>query len=183
MRAIQVLLVRDDPHCLCAQFFKLFSASSHGHGAGVKAWSLHCALDWANSRGYITYSIMQAWNWFILHECVRGVLASAACGSFCVSINPNFPLFKTSHFLVCLYFSTVFRTSGNYILEDSLQGVVRQQSYFVAELGLCVRRAWLFLARVAWRPLPIVDLNVLRDHRNFALGASLGFMIGIATVR
>jgi len=126
--------------------------------------------------GYITQHA--SWHWLFLMNVVPGVLASAGVWFFLRVDKPDFPLFKKIDFLGLLYLA-LFLGPLEYILEEGPSEEWFDSNLILLLSSVCVLGALGFFWRALRETLPIVDLNVLRD-RNFALGASLGFMIGIA---
>ncbi|MEI8649368.1 hypothetical protein P4S73_18125 [Paraglaciecola sp. Hal342] len=114
----------------------------------------------------------------VFNECGSRVLASAGVWFYLRIDKPDFSLFKRIDFLGLLYLA-LFLGPLEYILEEG-PGDEWFDSTFILMLSmLCACSALGFFARAFRVTLPIVDLRVFRD-RNFAIGASLGFIIGIA---
>jgi DHA2 family multidrug resistance protein len=126
--------------------------------------------------GYITQHA--SWHWLFLMNVVPGVLASAGAWFFLRIDKPDFALFKKIDFLGLLYLA-LFLGPLEYILEEGPGEEWFDSPLILLLSSVCVLGALGFFWRAFRVTLPIVDLKVFRD-RNFALGASLGFMIGIA---
>jgi DHA2 family multidrug resistance protein len=126
--------------------------------------------------GYITQHA--SWHWLFLMNVVPGILASAGVWFFLRIDKPDFALFKKIDFLGLLYLA-LFLGPLEYILEEGPGEEWFDSTLILLLSSVCVLGALGFFWRAFRVSLPIVDLKVFRD-RNFALGASLGFMIGIA---
>ena len=126
--------------------------------------------------GYITQHA--SWHWLFLMNVVPGILASAGVWFFLRIDKPDFALFKKIDFLGLLYLA-LFLGPLEYILEEGPGEEWFDSPLILLLSSVCVLGALGFFWRAFRVSLPIVDLKVFRD-RNFALGASLGFMIGIA---
>ncbi|MEP7704910.1 DHA2 family efflux MFS transporter permease subunit [Paraglaciecola sp. 25GB23A] len=126
--------------------------------------------------GYITQHA--SWHWLFLMNVVPGILASAGVWFFLRIDKPDFALFKKIDFLGLLYLA-LFLGPLEYILEEGPGEEWFDSTLILLLSSVCVLGALGFFWRAFRVTLPIVDLKVFRD-RNFALGASLGFMIGIA---
>lgn len=126
--------------------------------------------------GYITQHA--SWHWLFLMNVVPGIFASAGVWFFLRIDKPDFALFKKIDFLGLLYLA-LFLGPLEYILEEGPGEEWFDSPLILLLSSVCVLGAIGFFWRAFRVSLPIVDLKVFRD-RNFALGASLGFMIGIA---
>ena len=126
--------------------------------------------------GYITQHA--SWHWLFLMNVVPGILASAGVWFFLRIDKPDFALFKKIDFLGLLYLA-LFLGPLEYILEEGPREEWFDSTLILLLSSVCVLGALGFFWRAFRVSLPIVDLKVFRD-RNFTLGASLGFMIGIA---
>jgi MFS transporter, DHA2 family, multidrug resistance protein len=126
--------------------------------------------------GYITQHA--SWHWLFLMNVVPGILASAGVWFFLRIDKPDFALFKKIDFLGLLYLA-LFLGPLEYILEEGPGEEWFDSTLILLLSSVCILGALGFFWRAFRVTLPIVDLKVFRD-RNFALGASLGFMIGIA---
>lgn len=126
--------------------------------------------------GYITQHA--SWHWLFLMNVVPGILASAGVWFFLRIDKPDFALFKKIDFIGLLYLA-LFLGPLEYILEEGPGEEWFDSTLILLLSSVCILGALGFFWRAFRVTLPIVDLKVFRD-RNFALGASLGFMIGIA---
>lgn len=126
--------------------------------------------------GYITQHA--SWHWLFLMNVVPGILASAGVWFYLRIDKPDFSLFKKIDFLGLLYLA-LFLGPLEYILEEGPGDEWFDSTLILMLSAVCAMGALGFFWRAFRVTLPIVDLRVFGD-RNFALGASLGFIIGIA---
>lgn len=126
--------------------------------------------------GYITET--QSWHWLFLANVIPGILVCWAAWTFLDIDKPNHAIARRLD-LVGLALIAVFLGTLEFVLEEGPGDdwfASRQITLF--SLVCLVAGIWFF-ARTLRSEHPIVDLRAFAN-RNFAIGAGMGFIIGIA---
>ena len=126
--------------------------------------------------GYITET--QSWHWLFLANIIPGVLVCWAAWKFLDIDKPNHALARKLD-LIGLALIAVFLGSLEFVLEEG-PGDDWFASDRIAIFSLvCLLAGVWFFTRTLRSDHPIVDLRAFAN-RNFAIGAGMGFIIGIA---
>ncbi|MCD6008654.1 DHA2 family efflux MFS transporter permease subunit [Halomonas sp. IOP_31] len=126
--------------------------------------------------GYITETL--SWHWLFLANVIPGVLVCWAAWTFLDIDKPNHAVARRLD-LIGLVLIAVFLGSLEFVLEEGPGDDWFASERIVAFSATCVLAGVWFFARTLRHDHPIVDLRAFAN-RNFALGAGLGFVIGIA---
>lgn len=126
--------------------------------------------------GYITETL--SWHWLFLANVIPGVLVCWAAWTFLNIDKPNHALARRLD-LVGLALMALFLGSLEFVLEEGPGDDWFASHHIVAFSLLCVVAGVCFFIRTLRNPHPIVDLRAFAN-RNFAIGAGMGFIIGIA---
>ena len=126
--------------------------------------------------GYITE--FASWHWLFLANVIPGILVTWAAWSF-LDIDKGDRTAARRLDMVSLALMAVFLGTLEFTLEEG-----PGEDWFASELIvttslICLIAALGFFRRTLTSRYPIVDLHAF-TNRNFALGAGLGFVIGIA---
>ncbi|WP_018717856.1 DHA2 family efflux MFS transporter permease subunit [Arhodomonas aquaeolei] len=126
--------------------------------------------------GYITQTM--SYHWLFLVNVLPGILVSLAIWNTLALDHGNRSLLRRLD-VPGLVFMAVFLGTLEYILEEGpgddwfASALIRDMSVLCAVAGVA------FFVRMFRTDHPIVDLHAFRN-RNFAIGAALGFCLGIA---
>ncbi|MEL7967498.1 DHA2 family efflux MFS transporter permease subunit [Vreelandella neptunia] len=126
--------------------------------------------------GYITETL--SWHWLFLANVIPGVLVCWAAWTFLDIDKPNHAVARHLD-LIGLVLIAVFLGSLEFVLEEGPgDDWFASQRILLFSLTCLVAGAWFFI-RTLRSDHPIVDLRAF-TNRNFAIGAGMGFIIGIA---
>jgi MFS transporter, DHA2 family, multidrug resistance protein len=126
--------------------------------------------------GYITEHLN--WHWLFFVNIVPGLIAAAGVW-FCMNIDqPDLSLFRRID-LQGLALLAVFLGALEYVLEQGPRDDWFDSRLILNLALLSAVSAALFFIRTLRTEHPIVDLRAFRN-RNFAVGATLGFLVGVA---
>ncbi|MBZ9539374.1 DHA2 family efflux MFS transporter permease subunit [Modicisalibacter tunisiensis] len=126
--------------------------------------------------GYLTD--IASWHWLFLANVIPGVLVCWAAWTFLDIDKADHAVARRLDWLG-LALIAVFLGSLEFVLEEGPGDDWFASDRIVVMTLLCVLAGIWFFARTLRREHPIVDLYAFAN-RNFALGAGLGFIIGIA---
>ncbi|MDW5378358.1 DHA2 family efflux MFS transporter permease subunit [Halomonas sp. HP20-15] len=126
--------------------------------------------------GYITE--VMSWHWLFLANVIPGVLVCWAAWTFLDIDKPNHAVARKLDILG-LALIAVFLGSLEFVLEEGPGDDWFASDRIVLFSATCVLAGVWFFTRTLRHDHPIVDLHAF-VNRNFALGAGLGFVIGIA---
>ncbi len=126
--------------------------------------------------GYITETL--SWHWLFLANVIPGVLVCWAAWTFLDIDKPNHAVARKLD-LLGLALIAVFLGSLEFVLEEGPGDDWFASDRIVAFSATCLLAGVWFFTRTLRSDHPIVDLYAF-TNRNFALGAGLGFIIGIA---
>ncbi|WP_447529095.1 DHA2 family efflux MFS transporter permease subunit [Vreelandella sp. TE19] len=126
--------------------------------------------------GYITET--QSWHWLFLANVIPGILVCWAAWSFLDIDKPNHALARRLD-IIGLTLMALFLGSLEFVLEEGPgEDWFASQEITLFSL-LCLATGVGFFVRTLKSAHPIVDLRAFAN-RNFAIGAGMGFIIGIA---
>lgn len=126
--------------------------------------------------GYITET--HSWHWLFLANVIPGILVCWAAWSFLDIDRANHALARKLDVLG-LALMALFLGSLEFVLEEGPGDDWFASHEIVLFSLLCVAAGVWFFVRTLKSPHPIVDLRAFAN-RNFAIGAGMGFIIGIA---
>jgi DHA2 family multidrug resistance protein len=126
--------------------------------------------------GYITLTL--SWHWLFLMNVIPGIVACVLVWFYLHIDEPDFSLFKKIDF-TGLLFLALFLGPLEFVLEEGPGEEWFSSPEIIIFSLVSVCSAVAFFWRTLSVDFPIVDLRVFKD-RNFALGTTLGFIIGIA---
>ncbi|MGA8262710.1 MAG: DHA2 family efflux MFS transporter permease subunit [Arenicellales bacterium] len=126
--------------------------------------------------GYITDHA--GWHWLFLINTVPGALATAGVWFFLDVDRRDFDAIRRIDW-TGLASMAVFLGALEYVLEEGPRDDWFDSRLIVTMSALSVAGALAFFVRALSADHPIVDLRAFRN-RNFAIGAGLGFLVGIA---
>ncbi|WP_242457982.1 DHA2 family efflux MFS transporter permease subunit [Halomonas sp. YLGW01] len=126
--------------------------------------------------GYVTEAL--SWHWLFLANLIPGVLVCWAAWTFLDIDKPNHALARHLD-LIGLVLIAVFLGSLEFVLEEGPgDDWFESDRIILFSLACLVAGVWFF-TRTLRSDHPIVDLRAFAN-RNFAIGAGMGFIIGIA---
>lgn len=126
--------------------------------------------------GYITET--QSWHWLFLANVIPGVLVCWAAWTFLDIDKPNHAIARNLD-LIGLALIAVFLGSLEFVLEEGPGDDWFASNRIMIFSLLCLAAGIGFFTRTLRSSHPIVDLRAFAN-RNFAIGAGVGFIIGIA---
>ncbi|MCP1315903.1 DHA2 family efflux MFS transporter permease subunit, partial [Halomonas sp. 707D7] len=126
--------------------------------------------------GYITET--HSWHWLFLANVIPGILVCWAAWSFLDIDKPDHALARRLD-VIGLALIALFLGSLEFVLEEGPGDDWFASREIVAFSLLCVAAGAWFFVRTLRSSHPIVDLRAFAN-RNFAIGAGMGFIIGIA---
>ncbi|MDN7133328.1 DHA2 family efflux MFS transporter permease subunit [Halomonas sp. MC140] len=126
--------------------------------------------------GYITET--QSWHWLFLANIIPGVLVCWAAWKFLDIDKPNHALARNLD-LIGLALIAVFLGSLEFVLEEGPGDDWFASDRIIIFSLVCLLAGVWFFTRTLRSDHPIVDLRAFAN-RNFAIGAGMGFIIGIA---
>ncbi|WP_203234856.1 DHA2 family efflux MFS transporter permease subunit [Modicisalibacter coralii] len=126
--------------------------------------------------GYITE--LMSWHWLFLANVVPGVLVCWAAWTF-LDIDEADHAVARRLDVIGLVLIAVFLGSLEFVLEEGPGDDWFASDRILITTVVCVLAGVWFFTRTLRHDHPIVDLHAFAN-RNFALGAGLGFIIGIA---
>jgi DHA2 family multidrug resistance protein len=125
--------------------------------------------------GYLTHAL--SWHWLFLINVPIGIAITATVWSLVDLDKPNWKLLEGFDF-PGLALMAVFLGSLEYVLEEGSRNNWFEDETIRALTAVAAVAGVGFFARVLSAKNPIVNLKVFRD-RNFTLGTSYGFILGI----
>ncbi|WP_447553249.1 DHA2 family efflux MFS transporter permease subunit [Vreelandella sp. EE22] len=126
--------------------------------------------------GYITET--QSWHWLFLANVIPGILVCWAAWNFLDIDKPDHALARRLD-LIGLALIAVFLGTLEFVLEEGPGDDWFASRQIVLFSLICLGAGIWFFARTLTSDHPIVDLRAFAN-RNFAIGAGMGFIIGIA---
>lgn len=126
--------------------------------------------------GFVTESL--SWHWLFLANVVPGVLVCWAAWNFLDIDRANHALARRLD-LIGLVLIAVFLGSLEFVLEEGPGDDWWASDLILAMSLICAAAGVWFFARTLRHDHPIVDLRAFAN-RNFAVGAGMGFILGIA---
>ncbi|WP_235041959.1 DHA2 family efflux MFS transporter permease subunit [Vreelandella profundi] len=126
--------------------------------------------------GYITET--QSWHWLFLANIIPGILVCWAAWKFLDIDKPNHALARNLD-LIGLALIAVFLGSLEFVLEEGPGDDWFASDRIIIFSLVCLLAGVWFFTRTLRSAHPIVDLRAFAN-RNFAIGAGMGFIIGIA---
>ncbi|UYF98604.1 DHA2 family efflux MFS transporter permease subunit [Halomonas sp. GD1P12] len=126
--------------------------------------------------GYITET--QSWHWLFLANVIPGILVCWAAWNFLDIDKPNHALARRLD-VIGLALIALFLGSLEFVLEEGPGEDWFASHEIVLFSLLCLVTGVWFFTRTLRSAHPIVDLRAFAN-RNFAIGAGMGFIIGIA---
>ncbi|MGO2241344.1 MAG: DHA2 family efflux MFS transporter permease subunit [Halomonas sp.] len=126
--------------------------------------------------GYITET--QSWHWLFLANIIPGILVCWASWKFLNIDKPNHALARKLD-LIGLALIAVFLGSLEFVLEEGPGDDWFASDRITIFSVVCLLAGVWFFTRTLRSNHPIVDLRAFAN-RNFAIGAGMGFIIGIA---
>lgn len=125
--------------------------------------------------GYLTHAL--SWHWLFLINVPIGIAITATVWSLVDLDRPNWKLLEGFDF-AGLGLMAVFLGSVEYVLEEGARKNWFEDETIQTLTVLAIIAGIGFFVRVLSAKNPIVNLKVFRD-RNFTLGTSYGFILGI----
>lgn len=119
-----------------------------------------------------------SWHWLFLINVIPGVISTIGVWRLLDIDIPDFSVFRRIDFYG-LALMGVFLCSLEYLLEEGPGDDWFASRVITAAAFVSCVAGVLFFIRTLRAEHPIVDLRVFRN-RNFAMGAGLGFLVGIA---